>query len=192
MATSIGQYALVFLPGEPPLWQRSLAGHSLQGCKESGTTEVTLHARRETFFCVWQLCPRESCMKVAQLLGLQGPWQHQVCRDTDCLHHRSYGPIWVFFQASCSWPSEGLFGQSFSVALPIQALRGLPCLRSFSVRRVRHIEGPPWLGSYFVVQCVKSYFSLSQLIYLSLGYSGNYTFSPLDFFLWILLELNTH
>ena len=35
MATSIGQYTSVFLPGEPPLWQRSLAGHSLQGCKES-------------------------------------------------------------------------------------------------------------------------------------------------------------
>ena len=27
----------------------------------------------------------------AQLLGLQGPWQHQMCRDTDCLCHRSYG-----------------------------------------------------------------------------------------------------
>ena len=31
-------------------------------------------------------------MKVAQLLGLWGPWQHQVCRDTDCLRHKSYGP----------------------------------------------------------------------------------------------------
>ena len=30
MATSIGQYAPVFLPGEPP-WQRSLADPSLQG-----------------------------------------------------------------------------------------------------------------------------------------------------------------
>ena len=52
-------------------------------------------------------------------------------------------PIRVFFQASCSWLSEGLFGQSFSIALPIQALIGLPCLiglPSFSVvQRVRHI-----------------------------------------------------
>ena len=33
---------------------------------------------------------------------------------------------------------------SFSVALPIQALRGLPCLGSFSVvHHVRHIEGLP-------------------------------------------------
>ena len=88
---------------------------------------------------------------VAQLLGLWGPWWHQTCRATACLHHRSCGWIRVFFWASCSWGSEHLFGQSFSLAPPIQALRGLPCLRSFSVvPYVRHIEGPPWLGSYSV------------------------------------------
>ena len=27
---------------KPPPWQRSLAGHRLEGCKESGTTKVTL------------------------------------------------------------------------------------------------------------------------------------------------------
>ena len=32
----------------------------------------------------------------------------------------------LFSKASCSWQSEGLFGQSFSVALPVQALRGTP------------------------------------------------------------------
>ena len=52
---------------------------------------------------------------------------------------------------SCSWRSEGLFSQSFSVAPPIQALRGISCLGSFSVvPPIRHIEGPPWLGSYSV------------------------------------------
>ena len=86
-------------------------------------------------------------MKVVQLLGLQGPWRHQVFRDTDCLCGRSYAPIRVIFWASCSWWSEGLLGQSFSVALPVQALRGLLCLGSFSaVPRVRHIEGPPLTG----------------------------------------------
>ena len=56
-----------------------------------------------------------------------------------------------FLQASCTWKSEGLFGQSFSIALPIQALRGLPYLGSFSVVWcVRHTEGAPWLGSYSV------------------------------------------
>ena len=35
-------------------------------------------------------------LQVPLVLGLQGPWQCQVCRDTDCLHHRSYGPISLF------------------------------------------------------------------------------------------------
>ena len=57
----------------------------------------------------------------------------------------------VFFKASGSLRSEGLFGQSFSVALPVQALRVLSCLGSFSVVWcIRHIQGPPWLGSYSV------------------------------------------
>ena len=38
----------------------------------------------------------------------------------------------VFLQASCSWRSEGLFGQSLSIAPPIQALGGPPCLGSYS------------------------------------------------------------
>ena len=47
------------------------------------------------------------------------------------------------FWASCSWRSEGLFGLSFSTALPFLALRGLPYLGSFSVvQRVRHIKPP--------------------------------------------------
>ena len=87
-----------------------------------------------------------------QLLGLQGLWWRPVCRDTDCLLHRSYGPIGVLFLASCSWPSEGLFGQSFSEAPPIQALRGLPCLGSFSVvQHVRHIEEGPVAGVLLLV-----------------------------------------
>ena len=78
---------------------------------------------------------------------LRGPWWHQVCGDMDCLCCRSYGPIRVIFRASCSWRSEGLFGQSFSIAPPIQALRGFRCLGSFSVVwQVRHIEGPPYWG----------------------------------------------
>ena len=42
-------------------------------------------------------------------------------------------PYQNLFCASCVWRSEGLFGQSFSVAQLVQALRGLPCLVSFSV-----------------------------------------------------------
>ena len=134
--------------------------------------------RCKTFFLPVAALPQwELSTKVAQLLDLWVPWQCQVCKDTDCLSHRSYGPIRVFFWGSCSWRSEGLFGQSFSIALLVQALRGLPCLGSFSVvLRIRHIEGhppapvgvllcrlvrqalkgAPWVGSYSVVQCIRS------------------------------------
>ena len=115
------------------------------------TNPACIHAR---LFLLGAALPQwELSVKVAQLLGLRGPWWHQVCRDMDCLCRRSYGPIRVFFWTSCSWPSEGLFGQSSSIALLIQVLRWLPCLGSFSVvQHIRHKEGPPWLGSYSVDQ----------------------------------------
>ena len=123
-------------------WQRSLAGHSLPGHKELDTTEWPYMHRRKTYLPVAALPQWELGMKAAQLLGLPGPWWRQVFRDTDCLIGRSCGPIRVFFWASCSWGSEGLFGQSFFLALPVQALRGLPCPGSFSVfRSISHIEG---------------------------------------------------
>ena len=71
-----------------------------------------------------------------------------MCKDMNCFRCRSYGPIRVFFSSLLQlgirrplWP--------FSVAPPIQALRGFPCLGSFSVvwvRCFRHIEGAPLAG----------------------------------------------
>ena len=114
---------------------------------------ISVHRCKIFFLPVAALPQWGLSVKMSQLLGLWGPWRCQVCRDMDCLHSRSYGPIRVFFRASSSWWSEGLFGHSFSVALTIQALRGLPCLGSFSiVQSIRHTEEPTWLGSYSVVQ----------------------------------------
>ena len=110
----------------------------------------------------------ELTMKVTQLLGLRGPWCCQICRDTDCLVSRSYDPIRVLFQASCSWRSDGLFGQSFSIAPPVQALTGLPCLGPFSVF---HLKGPPWIRSYSVVQCLRHL--TRQALYCSAADSGS-------------------
>ena len=56
MATSIGQYTPVFLPGEPAC-QRSLVGHNLQGCKELDRTEVTLCAQMQDFFACGSSAP---------------------------------------------------------------------------------------------------------------------------------------
>ena len=94
-------------------------------------------------FCLWQLCPSESwAWRWHSCLACGNPGGAKLYRDTDCFHHKHYGFIRVFFWVSCSWQSEGLFSQSFSVALSIQALRGLSCLGSFStVQSVRHIEG---------------------------------------------------
>jgi len=75
-------------------------------------------------------------------------------QDMDCLHHKSYGAIRVFFQASCCCRSEALFGQSFSVALPVQEsfLVWGPSL-FFRVSGTQ--RGPPCLGSYSVDGCIK-------------------------------------
>ena len=56
-----------------------------------------------------------------------------------------------FFQASCSWQSEGLFAQSFSVALPVQALKraSLSGILLCSVRQA--FDGPASL--LFSCQC---------------------------------------
>ena len=83
---------------------------------------------------------------------------------------RSYGPFRVFFQASCSWQSEGLFGQLFSVALPVQALRGPPCLVFFCCSECQAHRGAPWLGSYSVVQCVRRL--MGQPLYCSAADAG--------------------
>ena len=88
---------------------------------------------------------------MAQLLGLWGPWQYKVCRDMDRLYPSSYGLIRVFFRASCNWRPEGLFGQSFSIAPPVQPLKRTPfpgvilcCLVHQAYR------GDPWLGFYSI------------------------------------------
>ena len=136
-------------------WWRSLAGHSLQCHKESDTTEVILLAYMQGFsflsffflFAYGSSSRWDLSMKVMQLLGYWGPWQGQVCRDMDWFCCRSYSPIRVFFLVSCSWRSEGFFDLSFSMALPIQALRRLPCLGSFSaIQHIRHIKGSPLVG----------------------------------------------
>ena len=125
--TSIGQYAPVFLPREPPSLTEKPGRPQSTGSESTGDQwSDPVHIDTRLSLPGAALPQWELSMKVVQLLGLQGPWQCQVCKDTDCLHRRSYGPIRVFFWASCSWQSEGLFGWSCSVAPPVQTLRGLP------------------------------------------------------------------
>ena len=156
MATDIGQYSPVFLPGEPPLWQRSLAGHSLQRVAKSWTGPKWPCAHKHKtfffFFVLWQLCPVR-----VEAEGSAAAWLAGTLVVTSVQGHKlhPWQELWPYqslFQAPCSWWPEGLFGQYFSVAPPLQALRGIPCPGSFSVvPRVRHIDGLPWL----VDQCIR-------------------------------------
>ena len=123
MATSIGQYTPVFLPGESPSLTEKPGRPESKGPQRVGHEEATLHTQAREFVLPVAALPQwELSMKVVQLLGLWGPWRHNMCRDTLCC--RSYGPIRVFFWVSCSWRSEGLFGRSFSIAPPFRHLEG--------------------------------------------------------------------
>ena len=145
-------------PGRPPSTGSQRVGHNRSDPARIGA---------RLFFACGNSAPRT--VECEGRLALQGPWWPQVCRDMDCLRRRSYGPIRGVFTASCSWCSEGLVGQSFSEALPIQAPGKLPCLGSSVVLLIRTIKGlppgvllcrsasqalrrAPWVGSYSVVQ----------------------------------------
>ena len=127
--------------------------------------------RCKTFFACGSSAPVRVEHEGGIAAWLAGTLAAPSVQDMDYLHRRSYGPIRVFFPASCSWWSEGLFDQSFSVTLPIQELRGLPCLGSFSVVWcVRHIEGSPCVGSYSAVQCLRHL--MGQSFYYSTADAG--------------------
>ena len=166
---SIGQYAPVSLPGEAPsLTEKPCRPQSTGSQRVRHYRSDPVHIGTRLLLPVAAVPQWELSAKVAQLLGLQRPLRCQVCRDTDCLCRRSYGPIRVFFLASCSWWSEGLFGRSLFTQ---SGAERLPCLRSllFS-KHIRHIEGPPWLRPYSVVQCIRCL--RGQPFYCSAAHAG--------------------
>ena len=114
---------------------------------ESDTTEATLGAWAQDFFACGSSAPVRVECEGGAAAWPAGTQVVPRVQGRGLPHRRGHGPLRVFFPAPCSWPSAGLFDQPFSSAPPVQALRRLPCLASFSaVQSVRHIEGPPWLG----------------------------------------------
>ena len=113
------------------------------------------HRCKTFFFACGSSAPVRVECEGGAAAWLQGPWWCQVYEITGCLHCRSHHPIRVFFWASFSWWSEGLFGQSFSIDPRVKALRRLPCLGSFfAVWCLSHIEGPLWSGTPICSQLV--------------------------------------
>ena len=76
-------------PGRPQSTEPQSVGHDWSN---------PVHIDANFFLPVASLPPWELSVNVAWLLGLRGPWQCQVCRDTDCLCPRSYGLVSLFFE----------------------------------------------------------------------------------------------
>ena len=154
MATSIGQYTPVFLPGEIPS-QTEKPGRpqstGLQRVRHYRSDSVCLGAR---LFCPWQLCPSESwAWRWCSCLACGDPGSAK-CAGTRTASATGVMTLSAFFQASYSWWSEGLFGQSFLVAPPVQALGGLPCLGVVLCSSAHQsLKGAPWVGLLSVVRC---------------------------------------
>ena len=122
--------APVFLSGEPPSLTEEPGRPQVTGLERvrpNRSNPAHIDTRLFFFFFFFFAYGSSAPLKVEHEVNvaawLVGTLASQVCRDTDCLHCGRYGPLRVFFQASCSWQSEGLFGQSFFVAPPIQTER---------------------------------------------------------------------
>ena len=95
---------------------------------------------------MWQLCPRVECE------GSTAVWLTRTLAAPSVEGHglslrqelRPYQSLFFFFFELLVVAVRRPLDQSSSVAPPVQALRRLVCLGSFSVVwQVRHIEGPP-------------------------------------------------
>ena len=148
MATSIGQYAPVFLPGDPLSLTEKPGRPQSTGWQRVGLKRACSHRHKTLFACGSSAPVRDEHEggAAAWLVGtLVAPsvQEHGLPPPQELWPYKS-----LFFKPLVNWRSEDLFGQSFSIAPPIEACRGLHCLGSFSVVHcVQHIEGSPWLGS---------------------------------------------
>ena len=140
MATSIGQYAPVFLPGETPsLTEKPGMPQSTawQRVRQDWSDPVHINTRLFFFFCLWQLCPSEAwAWRWSSCLAFGDPGGTK-CVDTRAASTKGVTAPSVFSRASCSWRLEGLFATLSLLLCPF-----------------RHLERSPWVGSYSVVQLI--------------------------------------
>ena len=147
MATSIGQYAPVFLPGEPPdreAWQ----GTVYRVTKSWTRPKQPCVHRHKAFFACGSSAPVRAEHEGGAAAWLAGTLvapsvqEHGLPPSQELWPYRSlFSSLFLLAIRRPLWP--------VFVARPIQALRGLPRLGSLFVDRcVRHLKGPPWLGSY--------------------------------------------
>ena len=149
MATSISQFAPVFLPGEPPSLTEKPGRPQSTLLKQLKTLlkQPCMH-RRKTFFACGSSAPVRAEHEGGAAAWLAGTLvapsvqEHGLPPSQELWPYRSlFSSLFLLAIRRPLWP--------VFVARPIQALRGLPRLGSLFVDRcVRHLKGPPWLGSY--------------------------------------------
>ena len=161
------------MPGEPPsLTEKPGRPQSteLQRVRHNQSDLVRIDPR--LFLPVAALPQSELRVKVVQLLGLWGLWWYQAGTQTASAAE-CYGSIRVFFQASCSCQSEGLWpvflcssthaGTSRAPLPGVllccsmgQGHRGVPLAGVLVCRSARQaLKGAPWVGSCSAVQCIR-------------------------------------
>ena len=147
METSIGQYAPVFLPGEPPLPDREAWQAKVYREAKSQTQpkRPCLH-RWKTFLPAAALPQWELSVKVDSCLACRDPGGAKYAGTWTASSTGVMALSGSFFEPLIAG-NQKASGHSFSIALPVQALRGFPYLGTFSVVwQVRNIEGPPAWG----------------------------------------------
>ena len=151
MATRIGQYAPVFLPGEPRSLTKKPNRPQSTGSQSQAQPKWPCAHRHKTFFACGNSAPVRveheggtaawlAGTPVAPSVQGHGLPPPQELRP----YHSLFSSLWLLAIRRPLWPV-------CLIVLPVQAHRGLSCLWSFSVvLSVRHIQRSPWLGSYSV------------------------------------------
>ena len=129
MAASISQYTPIFLPGEHLLLQRSLEGWFTVYQRIGQDQSYPKHINTRLIFFLFLVCSRSTPVRV-ESEGGEAAWLVGTLVAPGVQGHRlpPKQELWHYQSLFLS-----LFSQSFSIALPIQALREIPCLGSFSV-----------------------------------------------------------
>ena len=83
---------------------------------------------------------------MVQLFGLRDPGGAKCAGTWTVSTARVMAVSESFFEPLCSWRSEGLLGQSFSIVPHAQALRGLPCLGALCCSGHQGRRGTPPAG----------------------------------------------
>ena len=149
MATSICQYAPVFLPGESPSLTEKPGRPQATGSQSRKQPKWLCAHRCKTFFACGSSAPERLEHEGGTAAWLAGTLVAPSVQGQGLPPWQELWPYQSLFSSLMQLAIRRPLGQSFSITLPIQTLRGLPCLESFSVVWCgRHIEGPPWLGSY--------------------------------------------